>query len=173
MLRNRRSVGLILLAALVFSAGFAVAGWLPASQPMPPPPPPAVTAPDWPNAVGYPAEVLKVNDGDTFEARVAIWPGMHVTTKVRLRGIDTPERRAHCVDEHRKAAAATEMMEALLADRPVRITNVDLDKYDGRVLADVSTRATPDVAAALLHAGLARRYEGGRRESWCAPAASR
>jgi endonuclease YncB( thermonuclease family) len=117
--------------------------------------------------------VLRVNDGDTFEARVQIWPGTHVTTKVRLRGIDTPERRAQCAEEHRKAVAATEMMDALLAARRVRITNVHLDKYGGRVLADVSTRATPDVAAALLEAGLARRYEGGRRSSWCAPSGSR
>lgn len=27
-------------------------------------------------AGGHPAEVLRVNDGDTFEARVHVWPGM-------------------------------------------------------------------------------------------------
>jgi len=36
---------------------------------------------------GHPAEVLRVLDGDTFEARVKIWPGMEITTRVRLRGI--------------------------------------------------------------------------------------
>ena len=29
---------------------------------------------------GHPAEVVRVIDGDTFEARVRIWPGMDVTT---------------------------------------------------------------------------------------------
>ena len=43
---------------------------------------------------GYPVEVLRVIDGDTFEARVRIWPGMDVTTKVRLRGIDAAELHA-------------------------------------------------------------------------------
>ena len=42
---------------------------------------------------------------------------------------------------------------------------VALDKYGGRVIADASTRSTPDVSAALLDAGLARRYAGGRRET--------
>src|SRR5690348_503028 len=36
----------------------------------------------------YPAEVLRVIDGDTFAARVRVWPGLDVETKVRLRGID-------------------------------------------------------------------------------------
>ena len=31
-------------------------------------------------AGGHTADVLRVNDGDTFEARVHIWPGMQVTT---------------------------------------------------------------------------------------------
>src|SRR5450759_3535141 len=43
---------------------------------------------------GHPAEVVRVLDGDTFEARVRIWPGMDVTTRVRLRGIDAPELHA-------------------------------------------------------------------------------
>ena len=38
-----------------------------------------------PLRAGYPANVLYVIDGDTFEARVRIWPGTEVTTKVRLR----------------------------------------------------------------------------------------
>ena len=32
----------------------------------------------------YPADVLRVIDGDTFEARVRVWPGLDVDTKVRL-----------------------------------------------------------------------------------------
>ena len=34
----------------------------------------------------FPAEVLGVIDGDTFEARVTIWLGHEVTTRVRLLG---------------------------------------------------------------------------------------
>lgn len=55
---------------------------------------------------GHPAEVVRVLDGDTFEARVRIWPGMDVTIKIRLRGIDAPELHARCDDERVKALAA-------------------------------------------------------------------
>jgi micrococcal nuclease len=113
------------------------------------------------------AEVLRVVDGDTFEARVQVWPGIAITTRVRLRGIDAPELRARCADERVKAEAARAALSALLAEGSVGIAHVALDKYGGRVLADAATRTTPDVSAALLAAGLVRRYDGGRRESWC------
>ena len=59
-----------------------------------------------PTRAAYPAQVLHVNDGDTFEARVSVWPGLEITTKVRLRGIDAPELRSRCADELAKAQAA-------------------------------------------------------------------
>ena len=116
---------------------------------------------------GHPAEVLRVLDGDTFEARVHVWPGMQITTRVRLRGIDAPELRARCDDEREKALAAREALARLLAQGAVGIARVGQDKYGGRVDADVSTARTPDVSAAMLQGGFARPYSGGRRESWC------
>src|SRR2546423_372402 len=59
---------------------------------------------------GYPAQVLRVLDGDTFEARVSVWPGLDITTKVRLRGIDAPELRARCADELAQAQAARDAL---------------------------------------------------------------
>lgn len=117
-----------------------------------------------------PAEVLRVLDGDTFEARVHLWPGLDVTTRVRLRGIDAPELRARCVEERGKAEAARDALAALLDQGEVGISRVTLDKYGGRVVADASTSTTPDVSAAMLTAGLVRPYDGGRRRSWCAVA---
>lgn len=116
---------------------------------------------------GQPAEVLRVLDGDTFEARVRIWPGMDVTTKVRLRGIDAPEMRSRCDAERDKAIAARDALTRMLGEGSVAVTRVGQDKYGGRVDADVSTARTPDVGAALLDGGFARAYSGGRRESWC------
>jgi endonuclease YncB( thermonuclease family) len=116
---------------------------------------------------GHPAEVVRVIDGDTFEARVRIWPGMDVTTRVRLRGIDAPELHARCDDERVKALAARDALARLLAEGSVGISGVGQDKYGGRVDADVSTTRTPNVAAALFDGGYARRYSGGRRASWC------
>jgi hypothetical protein len=119
-------------------------------------------------AVGVPLEPSGPGiDGDTFEARVGVWPGLEITTKVRLRGIDAPELGARCPDEIAKAQAARDALAAILAEGAVGVSQVALDKYGGRVLADASTRKTPDVSTALLRAGLVRGYAGGRRESWC------
>jgi endonuclease YncB( thermonuclease family) len=115
----------------------------------------------------HPAQVLRVIDGDTFEARVRVWPGLDVTTKVRLRGIDAPELGARCVQEAEKAEAARNALVAILAEGTVGLARVAPDKFGGRVVADASTRRTADVAIALLEAGVARRYAGGRRENWC------
>jgi endonuclease YncB( thermonuclease family) len=115
----------------------------------------------------YPAEVVRVIDGDTFEARVQVWPGVAIDTKVRLRDIDAPELHARCDDERVRAEAARAALTALLADGGVAISRVGIDKYGGRVDAAVSTRSTGDVSAALLNGGFARRYDGGRRGSWC------
>ncbi len=115
----------------------------------------------------YPAEVVRVIDGDTFEARVEVWPGLSVDTKVRLRDIDTPELHARCADEHVKAEAARAALTTMLAEGDVAISRVGVDKYSGRVDAAVSTRNTADVSAALRNGGWARSYDGGRRGSWC------
>jgi endonuclease YncB( thermonuclease family) len=116
---------------------------------------------------GQPADVLRILDGDTFEARVHVWPGIDITTKVRLRNIDTPELRARCPEERVKAEAAREALRVLLEEGDVMIMRVRLDKYGGRVVAEAGTRMTPDVGAAMIAQGLARPYAGGRRESWC------
>jgi hypothetical protein len=47
-------------------------------------------------AVGaHPAEVLRVLDGDTFEARVRVWPGLEVTTKIQQGGGRAGSARNH------------------------------------------------------------------------------
>jgi len=116
---------------------------------------------------GYPAEVLRISDGDTFEARVSVWPGIDITTKVRLRGIDAPELKSRCPEERIKAEAARAALIKILAEGGVEIRRVSIDKFGGRVDADASTRSTPDISAALLRGGLARAYAGGRRDGWC------
>jgi endonuclease YncB( thermonuclease family) len=112
-------------------------------------------------------DVLYAIDGDTFGARVHLWPGLDMTTKVRLRGIDAPELKAQCADELRRAEAATAALRARLAEGGVTISNIGPDKYQGRVVADVATQRTPSVSAALIAAGHARAYDGGHRNGWC------
>ncbi len=118
-------------------------------------------------AITYPAEILRVIDGDTFAARVRVWPGLDVETRVRLRGIDAAELHARCAEEFAKAQAARAALQAILAEGGVTIWRVGVDKYGGRVDALAATRATADVSAAMLAGGFARAYDGGRRGGWC------
>lgn len=89
----------------------------------------------------HPVDVVRTIDGDTFEALVHLWPGLDMTTRVRLRG--------------------------LLGEGAVTIYNIGPDKYHGRIVADAATAQTPDVSAAMLASGHARSYHGGHRGSWC------
>jgi len=116
-------------------------------------------------------EVIRTIDGDTFEARVHLAPGQDVMTRVRLRGVDAPELKAACPEELKMAEAATGALRDLLGQGGVEIYNIGPDKYQGRVLADVATRRTGNVSAALISAGHVRSYNGGHRRSWCANAA--
>ena len=52
----------------------------------------------------FPADVLRVFDGDTFEARVRLGPTEVITARVRLRGIDAPERDARCAEDGTRLA---------------------------------------------------------------------
>lgn len=116
------------------------------------------------------ADVIRTIDGDTFEARVHVWPDLDLTTHVRLRGIDAPELKASCPQELQMAQAATVALRDLLRQGDVAIYNVGPDKYQGRVVADVATGKTDNVSAALLAGGYARAYSGGHRSGWCANA---
>ena len=112
-------------------------------------------------------DVLRTIDGDTFDARVTVWPGFELNTRVRLRGIDAPEMSARCVEERTKAEEARAALLRLLNEGAVAISNIGQDKYGGRVDADVSTARTSNVSASLLERGLVRHYARGKRENWC------
>lgn len=112
------------------------------------------------------AEVLRVIDGDTFEARVFIWPGQTVTIGVRLAGVDAPEKYGRCRRERVMAATAEKRLNDLLY-RGALLRNIRLGKYAGRVVAKVHSAGGTDVAEVLIGEGLGRRYTGGARESWC------
>src|SRR5229473_8544679 len=120
--------------------------------------------------VRHPVDVIRTIDGDTFEARVHLSPGLELTTRVRLRGIDAPELKASCAQELRMAQAAGDALRGLLEEGEVAIYHIGPDKYNGRVVADVATRRTPNVSDALFAGGHVRKYDGGHRIGWCADA---
>ena len=115
----------------------------------------------------YLAAVERVIDGDTLAVRVTVWLGQDLRVLVRVRGVDAPELRGECQSEKVRGAAAAVALARMVEAGPVSLTNIEGDKYFGRVLADVSSPRGIDIGAALLNGGYARPYEGGRRGGWC------
>ncbi|MFD1331758.1 thermonuclease family protein [Methylopila musalis] len=154
------------LRDIALGAALGVAGALAVSGSMPAPR--GATLPTTPAAGPvFTARALTVIDGDTFEARVAAFPGQEIVTRVRISGVDTPERRGRCAGETRAARAATKALERLLRDRRLTLTDLRGDKYFGRVVARVAADGVGDVSRRLIADGHGRPYDGGRREGWC------
>jgi endonuclease YncB( thermonuclease family) len=180
MLYHRQSAGYGLCLGLGFAAGVAAMSWhrgvalpvtatvaAPAVAPTPDTPPEARP----PRGARYPAEVLRVIDGDTVEARIAIWLGQELVTKVRLRGIDAPELAGGCASERELAISARDRLTALIGARAVTLQEVGPDKYHGRVVARLVTADGLDAGTALMADGHAVMWTGRRQGQWCALAA--
>ena len=112
------------------------------------------------------ADVVRVIDGDTFEAAARIWLGEAIDIHVRIEGIDAPELHAHCREERRRAEAARDYLMDRIGDGEVELSGVRYDKYGGRVRAVVRD-ARGNVGQAMIAEGYARPYHGGHRRSWC------
>lgn len=114
-----------------------------------------------------PCEVDRVLDGDTFDAHNCTpWPGLVTHARVRVLGIDTPERgwRADCEDEALLAERATTLAGDLL--HGTVLLHIEGRDSFGRVLAHVTLADGSDYASAMLDSGLALLYaERGR--GWC------
>lgn len=115
----------------------------------------------------YAATFVSAYDGDTIRVDVEIWPQLTVHTSVRVRGVDTPEIRGACEEEKLKAIEARAFVATLLRHAAlVQLTNIEPDKYGGRVDANVLVDGR-DLSTLLVAARLGRVYNGGARLSWC------
>ena len=97
-------------------------------------------------------------DGDTFYIG---------GEKVRIAGIDAPETHpARCDFESQLGKQATEKLHAILNSGAVTMTNIERERdLYGRLLRNVAVHGQ-DVGEAMIGAGVARDYGGGRRP-WC------
>jgi len=125
--------------------------------------------------------ILKVVDGDTVYGYIDTSdPMIAVRAKLRLSGIDAPERkgRAKCVAEAQKGDAArdylTEMLSTAIGKRSrllARACHVRRGKYASRRLGRLEVRLRNgwvNMNDLLLAKGHAIPYQGGRRgRTWC------
>lgn len=110
-------------------------------------------------AYTYNATIMRIVDGDTVD--VAVDVGFYITVNVRLRlyGLDTPERGQA---GHAEAAQALAKMIPVGAKVVVR-TFKEPEKY-GRFLA-VIPWGTKDVAWHMVQMGMGVAYFGGTKGS--------
>lgn len=113
-------------------------------------------------------DVLNVHDGDSFTVLAHMWPEQYIRTHVRVAGVDTPEINGRCERERELARQAKGVTEKFLEKgAPIAIRNIKLDKYAGRVDADVVNARGDTLAGALFKAKLAYPYDGGTKRGWC------
>ena len=119
----------------------------------------------------YNAEVLRVVDGDTLDARSDLGFDVHVKKRIRLHGIDTWESRTRDAEEKKKGIAAkSRLVELLQADQgKFKLISYGVGKF-GRVLGDIEISAG-NVCDILVEEGHAYSYFGGNKEEARAKAA--
>jgi len=123
----------------------------------------------------YSWKVMKVIDGDTIEIYIPSFPEELNPVKIRVRGIDTPEKsRAHakCENEIILAKQATEFTKTVIfktldEDRTIKFSQISWDKYGGRIVANVHIGGKTQLSELLIKNGFARAYDGGKKSSWC------
>ena len=123
-----------------------------------------------PQGVTYPAQILRVTDGDTVVIAAPFLPApLKPELAIRVFGVDTPEKgfRAQCESEATRGAAASEFTKKMVSQATSRqVILMDWDKYGGRVLGDVLLDGQ-SLRMALIQNGYAREYYGEAKQSWC------
>jgi endonuclease YncB( thermonuclease family) len=90
-------------------------------------------------------DLIRTIDGDSFIARLEIWPNLHKIERVRVLGVDTPELRG----PHReKALQAKAFTDEWLRRGPFQVSVCKRDSF-GRALAEV-TRGESVLADELI-----------------------
>lgn len=100
----------------------------------------------------YSAEVLSITDGDTFKANIDLGFGISIVKKVRLLGLDTPEKRTRNIEEKMRGEFATDDAIELLQGKTVILTLWRDDYSDsfGRALATVTLPDGRDYTTVMI-----------------------
>lgn len=117
--------------------------------------------------LSYP--ITKFVDGDTVEVYIDQLPKHLSKYKIRVYGVDTPEKgwRAECDSEAKLAIKASKFTEDFISSgHQVYFDLKKHDKYGGRILGDIIVDGK-SLRYSLIDAGLAREYYGDKKKSWC------
>ena len=124
-------------------------------------------------AAPYDWVVSRVLDGDTFQTTQKFYPLEVGYVKIRLKGIDTPEKApyAKCQYEEEMALEAGRYLNSLIPPGTyVNVTDVTADKYSGRIVANASYTVdgqVTDLSNKMINTGYAVVYDPKNRKNWC------
>lgn len=119
-------------------------------------------------------EVVSFQDGDTLTVSVHDWPPViGERIKIRLRGIQAPERRSRCDTDAEKvrekelaADARIYLVERLRGAESVELRHIERGSFF-RLVADVYADGQ-NIGQEMLTRGLAIPYaEGEAGQAWC------
>jgi len=117
----------------------------------------------------YIYKVKSVIDGDTIELDVSNESLIiqKLGLKVRILGIDSPEKNGKCKKEKDLSLKSKKLTENLIGKNEIILSNIKWDKYGGRLDAKVLVNNV-DIAQEQLKKGLAVAYFGDRKNNnWC------
>ena len=112
----------------------------------------------------YKATILKVVDGDTLDCLLDVGFNILLKQRLRLAGINTPECRTRDLREKELGLKAKEFTGDFVKEKEVLIHTIKKGKF-GRMLCEVFVNGK-SLNKALVKAGLAREYFGGKRLKW-------
>lgn len=133
---------------------------------------PAVALADYGNVTVD--EVAAVYDGDTFTATIREWPPViGERIKIRISGINAPERRSRCDTEAERererelaAEARIYLVEHLRSAESIELRRIERGSFF-RIIAEVWADGE-NVGQEMLEAGHALPYQEGQGgRSWC------
>jgi micrococcal nuclease len=103
----------------------------------------------------YKAKVLNVVDGDTIDVSVDLGLQIHTLQRIRLYGIDTPERGQPGFLE------ASDRLKYLILDKNVIIKTYKVSKY-GQYLGEIMFDEM-NINEMMITEGHAKKYFGGTK----------
>lgn len=115
----------------------------------------------------YEAELLRVIDGDTIDARISLRFDTYVYKRIRFFGIDAPESRTRNLEEKKRGLAAKERVKEILLenDGKFKLKSHEVGKF-GRCLGEifVETLGAISLQETLINEGHGVVYFGGKRK---------
>ncbi len=109
----------------------------------------------------YKAKLIRIIDGDTIDAEIEAGFDIYVRKRIRLWGINAPERRSKDKDEVKASKRATKRLTEILSlSKGVFELVVHGDGKYGRCLGEIFVNnLSESINNTLIKEGLVKKYE--------------